>query len=849
MLRYFFLSLRTQFSRGRSLFVLSVLGVALGVASVVSIQVLNDNSLAAFRGGIRAISGDADLTVVGAGPAFSDSLYPTVLGTRGVELAIPLYQVAVSLADDPETYLEVVGVDLLAPTGLPVNPTSTPGDDDGFGAVSEALSVPGWVAVTPALAEDRGWSRGDTFVVSSGSRSVRLQVGALVDFQSYAPLASRYLAVMDISQAQALLGRPGKLQQIDVHLAEGVNPEDVRETLQDELGPMVRVTTPSSRTDDAANLLSAFRLNLTALSMISLFVGMFLIFSSTQASLVRRRREIGLLRSLGATRLQVLAWLIGEVAWLGLIGVAVGIPIGLFAATQNVEVVSATLTNIYLLSAIDSLRIPAQTYLLAAFVGIGGAVLGALFPAWDSTRKDPRALLSAFSVHEGTQGVAGRLALAGGILIGLALLATFFFRESWRYFGFAVGLVLLIALPMMTPVLVQAVSRITPAAGFNFSLAIRNLSARLQTTSISIASLAIAVSMMIGVTLLISSFRSTLATWVDDTIRADIYITTESWVRGGEDAFLTEDVLATLRGHGDVAAIETLRRLSLEIEGRPIWVGGVSLTLPDSLYSFPMREGNARAALESIRASDSCLISEPLSRKTKLGVGDSLQVRTPRGLERYPIVGVTYDYSSDGGTALVSEATMSRLFGEGPVQNVALFLAPETDPDEVIGELRAALPGVPLSYRSNRHIREEVFRIFDQTFAITRLLQGMALLVAACGISLTLLVVARERVAELALYRSLGALRRQIFGLFVGEGLGLALLGLVLGTVGGFALAGILVYIINPAFFGWTIRPDGSWAEWAQQCLTILAVAVLASLYPALKASRVPAQELTREDL
>jgi putative ABC transport system permease protein len=908
VIRYFGHALRTQLSHGRSLYFLSVLGVALGVASVVSIQILNHNSLAAFSGGVRAISGDAQLSVLGTTGTFSDSLYPAALADPDVSRAWPLYRLAVALTADPEVFLDVVGTDLLGSTpirlgeaanaaegdaeskagrGEPAGSVDEEGDDAGalsadpFAFVAAAVTEPGWVALTPAFAQERGLAVGDTLAVSSGSRRVRLRIGALVDFQRYAPLASRTLAVMDIAQVQSLLGRSGRLHQIDVVLRDGADLEAVRARLSSRLGPGVRLQTPGERVDDAAGLLAAFRLNLTALSLISLFVGVFLIFSSTQAALVRRRGEFGLLRSLGATRAQTLGLILGEVALLGALGVLVGLPLGAWAAERNVHLVSATLTDIYLLSAIETLELPWTIYAIAAGVGIGGALLGAILPSAEAARHDPRALLVAYQVHESTARRSGRLALAGLAVLVLSWTLHFAGASTFRESGFGLGLALLVGLPLLTPWTLDRICGGIAPRGFDLSLAFRNLGARLQTTAFAVASLAIAVSMMIGITFLVSSFRATLATWVESSIRADVYVTTESWVRAGSEAELSPEVRTVLGAHPAVRGVEELRRVPTRVapgvdparltaglrgedraesptdrtvhagpaSGRSVPIAGVSLSLPDSFYTFPLRSGTVAEVLRSLRTEQGALISEPLARRTGLDRGDRLLVATPRGPVALPVAGVSYDYSNEGGSVFVAGATLDALFGPGPVENVALFLAPDADPEAVIGELRARLGGAPLLLRSNRTIRTEIFRIFDQTFAITRLLQGMALLVAACGISLTLLVLARERVGELALLRSLGAERRQIFGLFVGEGVSLATLGIVLGSAGGLVLAAILIYVINPAFFGWTIRPAWSWSAWSEQTATILVVAVLASLYPALRASRVPAQELSREDL
>ena len=198
---------------------------------------------------------------------------------------------------------------------------------------------------------------------------------------------------------------------------------------------------------------------------------------------------------------------------------------------------------------------------------------------------------------------------------------------------------------------------------------------------------------------------------------------------------------------------------------------------------------------------------------------------------------------------MVGLETMERLFGPGPVHSVALYLKPGADTGETVDRLRAAHAGDSLLFRSNRKLRQEVMEIFDQTFAVTRLLQGTSLLIAVAGIIMTLLVLAREESAELALYRSLGARRSQLFRIFVGKGLGMGVAGLILGLAGGVVLAAILVFVINRAYFGWTIQVHWPWGTVLAQSATILAAAVLASLYPALAASRTPATQLSREDL
>ena len=384
MIRYFFRALRAQLHGGLSLFALSLFGVSIGVAAVVSIQIINLNALSAFSGSMEAVSGGADVMILGKMPALSEDTYPRVLATPGVEAAWPLFRLDVAAED---FYLEVIGVDFFTPIDVPWEGASVD--------LSAALAEPGWVAVTPTLAREKGWELGHRLEVSVGTRKTELVIGAFSDFQKATPLASPQLAVMDIAQAQSLFGARGELHQIDVKILADADPSDVIAELERSLGNQALVLTPEQREQQASDLLSAFRLNLTALSAISLFVGGFLVFSSTQANLVRRRTEFGLLRSLGATHRQVMGLLVGDVLLLGLLGVAVGMPLGYLVAEANVERVSATVTNLYLLDAINELEVPAWFFLLAAAVGLFGAGLGALMPALELGRKDTRSLLAA----------------------------------------------------------------------------------------------------------------------------------------------------------------------------------------------------------------------------------------------------------------------------------------------------------------------------------------------------------------------------------------------------------------------------------------------------------------------
>ena len=861
MIRYFFRDLLAQFRSGRSLFALSLLGVALGVASVLSIQIINLNALGTFKGSVQAISGAADLSVVGRSPTLPEELYSRVLSMDGVQAAWPVFRLEVRLADPPDrddrgdegengsppVSLDLLGFDLFAPLRLPWK--TPPGE------LAATLADPGWIAVTPEFAEERGWRVGERFEVWSGSRRVELVVGALVDFQKVSALASRRLAVMDIAQAQGLFGRRGQIHQIDLRVESEDAVARVAAELEETLGPSVRVLTPAQQENQAANLLSSFRLNLTALSLISLVVGAFLVFASTQASLVRRRVGFGLLRSLGATRGQLLGLILAETGFLAMLGVAVGIPIGYLAAVSYVDLVSSTLTNIYLLEQIETLVLPIWLFPLAALVGLAGAMLGAIFPAWDISRKDTRALLAAFTLHERIGAAAAPFFVGGLALLAVMGAVYWLGGEGWRPAGFVLALGVVLSIPLVAPLLVQQGARLVRGDGFGLVFGFRGLGQQLQTTPFAIAAVAVAVCMMVGVTVMVGSFRQTLGVMVDSTVRADVYVTSRTGGRGRgrTEGSMGPELVSAIASQPGVRVVDRLRRFfvypgSVPDDNRRISLAGFDVGVDVREARFSFLEGDGEEALRRVHEEGAAVVSEPLSRKFALGVGDHLNLYGRSGRVDLPIAGVYYDFSSEGGAAFVDLSTMEEHFGPGNVSNLALYLQPGMDAERVVDELRSRFAGEPLRFRSNRDLRERVFQIFDQTFAVTELLRMMSLLIAVCGITLTLLVMARERVSELALYRALGAERVQIFRTYLGKGVGMALYGLALGGAGGVLLAFILIFVINRAYFGWTIALHWPWSSLAGEAAAILLAAAAASIYPALRASRTPATELRRED-
>jgi putative ABC transport system permease protein len=359
------------------------------------------------------------------------------------------------------------------------------------------------------------------------------------------------------------------------------------------------------------------------------------------------------------------------------------------------------------------------------------------------------------------------------------------------------------------------------------------------------------VSVLVGITVMVGGFRKTVEEWLSATLRADVYVTTPSWRRNGGEAWLAPAVVERLASAPGVIALDRLRQLSAEVNGRRIPVSGFDAALREGGDRVQLLGGGPAElarALSRVREG-AVLVSEPLARRDRLEPGGVVHVAGPAGPRAFEVAGVYRDYGAESGSVLMDLRTARELFGDGPLTNVALHLAPGVDVEATVERLEAENADEAVVVRSNRRLRQDVLSVFEQTFAVTRLLQGMSLLVAVSGVALALLVLARERSAEVALYRALGATRGQVFRVFLGRAVGIALAALALGAAGGAGLSLVLVLVINPAWFGWSIGLHLPWKTLAGQAVLLLAAALAASVYPAARASRTPAAELSRDAL
>lgn len=839
--------------RERARVLLTVAGVALGVSVFVAIRLASGSALAGFTDTIEAVTGKADLQVSATGDGFDERLYGRIRRVPGVRAAAPVVEVyALAVPGGAGAFAEggsegeseagrstvmVLGLDPFAEAPF----ARLSGTDDGLDRTASLalLSRPGTVAITRTLASRLGLASGDSLTVLASGRPVPLEVVALLGSEALQEAMGGQILLADIATVQEVFSREGRLDRVDLIVEPG---ERDRVTAALEALPLPGATagSPRARTKQVENLVRAFSLNLLALSFIAVFVGTFLIFNAVALAVVRQRRDIGVWRALGVTRGQVLGIFLAEGALLGLVGGVLGVALGAFGANLALHQVGRTLSALYLVAQTSRLWLDPGTLAAGLAIGLGSALVSALAPALEAARTRPGATLRQGSSIEasrpryGAIGAAGALVLAAG---GAAAAWTLAARQPLG--GFAAAFLVLAGFSLLAPLWTLACERIASPVARRFGIAaalgsraVRENAAR---ASVVIAAVMVAVGMLVALSVMVGSFRTTVDTWITQSIRGDLYVEPVGHRTSGRATALDPALVEGARRLPGVAAVDTYRATSLTVDGRLAMAVGIDFDVQRRFGRLRFLSGeDSREVLARALAQGGVIVTESYAHRHRVGAGDTLALPVPAGTVRLSIVGVFYDYSTDAGAVLMDRGTYARLWGDDRTESLAIYLEPGTDADRVRSAFLAlAGPGVLLSVTPNQALRNRVLSVFDQTFQITWVLQTIAVFVSVLGVISTLTTLVLQRRREFAVLRAAGARRRQVRTLVLVESAVLGTSGALLGCVAGLVLAWLLVHVINREFFGWSIQMTVEPRIFLQAVALMAVTATLAGLVPA----------------
>jgi putative ABC transport system permease protein len=834
----------------------TLVAVALGVAIGLAIDLANATAVASFASSVNVVSNRVNLQVLGIGNGFDERALLRIQAVPGVEYAGPTIEDTLTIGAQlgvpfSGEVLRVLGVDLLRPLpGRTAGAAYAPGAFGGPGADLWTLVNGHGAFVGALLAQRSGWHVGQNVRALAGDREVTLRVAGIIPPGTVGIDSS--VVFVDVATAQELFRKVGFLDRIDL-VVEPDRLTAVERALVSIVPPGARAIRPKTRTDEIARMLQSFRLNLEALAYVALLVGMYLIYNTVAISVVQRRPEVGTVRALGATRGAVFRAFVAEGLLVGAAGSLLGLGLGALLATFSVAAVSRTVDTLYAASHADAVAFSLLPFVKAFVLGVAASIAAAAFPALDAAATPPAITMRAQGFEHRRPRFAPRAALAGLGVFALAWACTRFPAvDGVPLFGYAAGLLIIVGGSLCAPLAVGAL------AGAGTSLAARrptlglaaaNLGAAPLRSAVAVASLMIAIGMMVAVAVLVISFRTTIVAWADETLKADLFVRPLGLGDASTAARFSPHVAERIAAVPGVGSVETLRAVDVPFRGRLTTLAATDLGRLAARGTLRLLDGaDARTLARVLPGSAHVLVSEPFASKFGVTAGDAIVLPTPAGPTTFTVAAVYNDYSSDAGVALVDDRTFRRLFRDDSINSIAIFAAPGTDLHRLRSAVVRAAAPLRVDVESSRELRALVVQVFDRTFAITYALDVIAITIAVLGVVSTLFALVLERRLEFGLLRYLGVTTAGVRATVLTEAAGIGLLGAALGIAVGMLLALLLIFVINRQAFGWLIELHVPWAFLGETVVLVVAAAILAGIFPARVAARIRTADAVRTE-
>ena len=826
---------------------LTLLGVAIGVSAWLAIRVVNGEVYQSFEQSVESVVGQASITIFGGPEGLDEQILQIVQEHPGVRVANPVLKIegeiqGGSLSGRP---LLVWGVDILEHgKDWDVRGSTGAFQQDDW----EQLFSPTTVFVEEELAKSLGLHQGGTLSVKVKGDVHDLVVGRVLESSGLQGGVQQQV-LMDIAAAQWLFGWVGRLHHVAIVLEPDVAVSPFIQELQSVLPEDIHVRQASRRNRQVESMLRAFQMNLTMLSGISLLVGIFLVYNTTAFSVVHHRQEIGILRSLGMERKSITMLFLLEAGVLGGAGGLLGCWLGVVLAGWLTVVIGQNVGELYGLTSLLAMPIPFHMLVEAMSLGIGISLLGALRPAWEASTMAPvQALAVGQSQADELYSATESMWVILAAMIGAGMLSQMPSVHGIPVGGYMAAFCLLMGGAAAGPVLSQWFSRwsqrrLGNRVGLIPALAAEQMGRNPRRTSVTMAAIVVGLAILVGVGIMIQSFRQTVELWIEQTLMADIIIAPTSWLgeqdASGKNQGLPRKLVKQVLEIPGIEAVDPYRETSVKTSGKTVGLVSRNMRLHAERSQYLFLQGESSEVLSQVVDNHGVIISEVLAERLGLGVGAHLPLETPAGEKKFLVKGIFFDYATDGGKVVMDHALFAEIWGEKDATVFAVYLEKGQALSAVRREIEARLENErPIVTISNGELKREILEIFDRTFRVTYVLELIALSVAVLGIMNTLLTGILERRRELATLRALGASGRQIQGLILWESLYLAGLGAVVGIAVGMALSVVLIKVINKQSFGWTIQYALAWETIGMALLVALAAALIGAWAPARWASR-----------
>jgi len=817
-------------TRRRSLSLLQLMGIACGVAAVIGMVLSARSALSSFSDAVSFLQGKATHLIERPAGTMDEKILPDLMHDPAVRNLSPVIDRRLRLEDG--NLIRVLGIDPFLDQHIRPELSHPPFTQRRGGKRERNMEFfldDRAVFLEARLAGQMGISPGHDIKTSRGLLRV---IG------TFPNPSGEPLILMDIAHAQEIFDLPGQVDHVDLILD---NEADFRSRWETGF----RIQSSLERRETFSAMVGAFRLNLEAMSLMALFVAVFLIYNTTMFTVVSRRKDAGILRSLGAERHEITLAFLAEILILGTTGGAIGSILGYLLSHFLTTIIGSTISNLYFFLRPTppawSLLIPLSGILL----GCGASLLGSILPLVELARTDPVEALRGRSASRRSGKTTLKAAYAGLVVLMISLVILLasgkqIYMAYAATFGFLLGLSLLtgIILVYATPVLKILLYRI---GGLSGKVAAGNIRQNLGRSGVAVAAFMVALSMSIGLASMIGSFRESLVWWMETQLRGDLYVSNAT------ETEVPLDFYEEVRSIKAIDGVDAYRKVKILFQGRTAYIAAINAPVLQRFARFSWLEGGDEH-WEAVK-SGGVIISESFARNFNVRPGDTIALEGIGGAVQLRVEAAYYDYSTEHGLIMMDRRTYLALFNDHAINSMAVFIDPANPRRQELLDTvkeKALARGLPVF--TQKQFYNSILEVFDSTFAVTRSMRIMAIIIAFFGIAGALMTLFIERQRDFGILRALGFSTGQVSSMTLMEAIGMGMVSFVLSSAVGTLLALILIRVINLRSFNWTIFFHIQWQPYIYTALTALLASLGAALYPIWKVRRNYPQMQIREE-
>jgi putative ABC transport system permease protein len=833
-----------HFRRHRLEALLCLIGVALGVAVVVSIDSAVAACVRSFQGAVGTLAERSTHSVFAKDGMIPDETYIALAKSRLPSPMAPMIDRGVLAARGPTSLVaRLIGVDVFSERSLRSFTTMKSTLDEA--AFRRFLTEPNSVVLVDELAERLSAKVGDDVTLTIGARRVDVHVVGVAKITGVARSQLGDLVIADLATAQELADAIGKIDRIDLNIA---SPEQ-QKAVEAALPPGLVLRSTQQQSTSLSDLIASYKLNLNSLSLMASFVAIFIVYNSMLISVQQRVTSLGILRCLGGSRGQLASLYLIEAAVFAIAGGVVGVIGGWALSRVLVGYVSTTINDLYAALRPGPVTLDAAAFAKGLAVSVASCLVGAAVPLVQAARTPPVNVFRGTARSRGSAKASGRLLVAGVALLA-GCWGIYVLPSRSPVVGFVMALLVAIGFALLCPAITRTVCAgvdraARPAQALPVQMAAAGVSRSLGITGVAVAAMMLAMSMNVGVRTMVTSFRNALSAWMERRFAADVFIGPELLVNHKIDASIDPKVEAWVRAQPETAKIVEYRGVTVDIAGRPTLLVGTDVA--HLLASnFPVKSLEPGRPFEP---KTDCLVSEPLSGRTGWKSGDDITLNTPTGPLKLHVHAVFFDFGNERGQLLLNRPLYAAAWRDDRVTSVHVRLKPGHDPEAVAPKWSTVLrKDFPIVSNSLSHVKGEVLAVFDRTFKVTDVLSWLAGGVAFCGLAGALLSLALARRRDYSVLAAVGMSGRQTAAWVLGQGVLIAWISAAVAAVAGTVLAYVLSYVIQYRSFGWSIPTSPQPKFWAEAFVLATLAAVVAAIYPIYRLRKVPPAESLRQE-